>query len=157
MTDSPLNMRNGMTSTQTAEFESFCQRMWLDYCDENNSNPVRKMIYVFGMNFSFLLHFPRSQGPPVFPPSHTGKRLISLNLKSYQIIEAQRNYDYQKKIPDNFAEKFSRNIFSKKITIKMCFLKEESAGDDRGRSEMPETTRVGPRKRFCRKAKTCKK
>lgn len=37
MTDSQLNMRNGMTSTQTVEFESFCQRMWLDYCDENNT------------------------------------------------------------------------------------------------------------------------
>ena len=45
MTDSPLNMRNGMTSTQTAEFESFCQRMWLDFCDENNTILSERMTY----------------------------------------------------------------------------------------------------------------
>ena len=45
MTDSPLNMRNGMTSTQTVEFESFCQRMWLDFCDENNTILSERMTY----------------------------------------------------------------------------------------------------------------
>ena len=34
-----------MTSTQTAEFESFCQRMWLDYCDENNKILSERMTY----------------------------------------------------------------------------------------------------------------
>jgi len=45
MTDSQLNMRNGMTSTQTVEFESFCQRMWLDFCDENNTILSERMTY----------------------------------------------------------------------------------------------------------------
>ena len=45
MTDSPLNMRNGMTSTQIVEFESFCQRMWLDFCDENNTILSERMTY----------------------------------------------------------------------------------------------------------------
>ena len=26
-----------MTLTLTARYNSFCQRMWLDYCDENNT------------------------------------------------------------------------------------------------------------------------
>ena len=34
-----------MTSTQTAEFESFCQRMWLDFCDENNTILSERMTY----------------------------------------------------------------------------------------------------------------
>ena len=34
-----------MTSTQTVEFESFCQRMWLDFCDENNTILSERMTY----------------------------------------------------------------------------------------------------------------
>ena len=34
-----------MTATQTAKFESFCQRMWLDYCDENNTILSEHMSY----------------------------------------------------------------------------------------------------------------
>ena len=45
MTDSQLNMRNGMTLTQTVEFENFCQRMWLDFCDENNTILSERMTY----------------------------------------------------------------------------------------------------------------
>ena len=34
-----------MTSTQTVECESFCQRMWLDFCDENNTILSERMTY----------------------------------------------------------------------------------------------------------------
>ena len=34
-----------MTLTQTVEFENLCQRMWLDFCDENNTILSERMTY----------------------------------------------------------------------------------------------------------------